>query len=367
MGEEKMLARKTNCSGSPPPHALGRKLSVALHALLAAAALGMFAFLRGQDAPSARQENSTRPDAGVLKPVPNFEVTAKEDFISPDDLLEVYVVDVAEISREYRVSPGGSITVPLLNDPIPATGLVPAQLAQAIGERLRAAGMVTNPQVTVAIKESRLRCVAVTGAVSRPQLYPFSGRTTLLDVISQAGGLAEEAGTTAVITRGDLAMRVLSRGRRDGTDLPRVVTADLKRLLETGDSELNLDLYPGDRVTVQRAGVFYVVGAVNRPGGFTLKNYREEMTVLKALALAEDLKPTAIRNKAMILRKNTRMPEGREEIALNLQKILAGRAPDQPVKADDILFVPDSSSKRAMRRGAEAAIQIATGVIIWRR
>src|SRR2546425_10268664 len=128
-----MLARKTNCSGSPPPHALGRKLSVALHALLAVAALGMFEFLRGQDTPSARQENSTRPDAGVLKPVPNFEVTAKEDFISPDDLLEVYVVDVAEIAREYRGSPGDSSTVPLLNDPLPSTALGPAHLAQPLG------------------------------------------------------------------------------------------------------------------------------------------------------------------------------------------------------------------------------------------
>src|SRR2546427_310633 len=193
----------------------------------------MFAFLRGQDTPSARQENSTRPDAGVLKPVPNFEVTAKEDFISPDDLLEVYVVDVAEISREYRVSPGGSITVPLLNDPIPATGLVPAQLAQAIGERLRAAGMVTNPQVTVAIKESRLRCVAVTGAVSRPQLYPFSGRTTLLDVISQAGGLAEEAGRAGATSPGGLPLWGLSPGGGDWAGPSPGCVAELEgRLLE---------------------------------------------------------------------------------------------------------------------------------------
>src|SRR2546427_1227407 len=196
----------------------------------------MFAFLRGQDTPSARQENSTRPDAGVLKPVPNFEVTAKEDFISPDDLLEVYVVDVAEISREYRVSPGGSITVPLLNDPIPATGLVPAQLAQAIGERLRAAGMVTNPQVTVAIKESRLRCVAVSCAVSGPQVYPFSGRTTLLDVISQAGGLAEEAGGARGITRGGPAVRGVGRGGGEGAGLPPGVNGGVEGGLEARES-----------------------------------------------------------------------------------------------------------------------------------
>ena len=48
----------------------------------------------------------------------------------------------------------------------------------------------------------------------------------------------------------------------------RKFSVDLSRLTETGDPLLNVDLYPGDRVTVQRAGIVYVVGAVNRPGGF---------------------------------------------------------------------------------------------------
>ena len=83
---------------------------------------------------------------------------------------------------------------------------------------------------------------------------------------------------------------------REATSKPaicdRTFSVDLSRLAETGDPLLNVKLYPGDRVTVQRAGIVYVVGAVNRPGGFPLKTGQGDMTVLQAMALAEGLKPT---------------------------------------------------------------------------
>jgi len=90
------------------------------------------------------------------------------------------------------------------------------------------------------------------------------------------------------------------------------------------------------------------------------------MTVLKAVALAEDLKPTAIANKAMIIRPRSASSDAPEQSPVKLKEILAGRAPDRPLTADEILFVPDSTSQRALRRAAEAAVQITTGVIIWR-
>ena len=136
---------------------------------------------------------------------------------------------------------------------------------------------------------------------------------------------------------------------------------DLSRLTETGDPLLNVDLYPGDRVTVQRAGIVYVVGAVNRPGGFPLKTGQEDMTVIQAVALAEDLKPTAARKKAMIIRKNPAATNGREEIAVNLTKVLAGHEHDTRLQANDILFVPRKCRvERALHRGTEAAITAAT-------
>jgi polysaccharide export outer membrane protein len=291
--------------------------------------------------------------------------------ISPDDLLDIDVLDVPQISRQYRVTPSGEIVLPLLGHPLAAAGLSPGQLSALIAEALRLAGLVSTPYVTVEVKESRLNSVAVVGAVNKPQIYPLFGRTTLLDVLSQAGGLADEAGNTATITRGAVALRALA-GAGGPVDAAlaaptQVVTVDLKRLLETGDPALNVDVYPGDRVMVQRAGIVYVVGAVNRAGGFPLKDDQEQMTVLKGIALAQDLKPTAIQQKAMIIRRNPGAPDGRQEIPVDLKKILAGRLPDTPMQPNDILFVPDSTGKKALRRGAEAALQIATGIIIWRR
>lgn len=321
-----------------------------------------WALARAEDAPAtiSAGERSAQP-------------APLEYYINSDDVLDIRIFDVPEVSRDYRVSSAGLIQLPLLHEAIEAAGLTPNQLSRLIATKYSAAGILSDPQVSVTIKESRTHSIAITGAVKKPQIYQLFGRSTLLDVLSQAEGLAEDAGDTAVITRGDVAMRVLSgptTGGDGGQTQPvpsRTVTIDLKRLLNGGDPTLNPDLFPGDRVTIPRAGVIYVVGAVNRAGGFTLKEGREEMTVLKALALAEDLKPTAIRNKSMIVRGNQEHGQTRQEIPVNLDKVLAGTTPDPRLESNDILFVPDSTAKRALRRSAEAAVQIATGVIIWRR
>jgi len=290
-----------------------------------------------------------------------------EYIIAADDLLDVYVIDVPELSREYLVSPDGTITLPLLSEPITAAGLSPNQLSAVIAAKLRSAGMVTHASVTVSIKASRGHSIAISGAVRSPQVYPIFGETNLLNVLSQAGGLADDASDTAVITRGDTAMRAIGfQGGQDGkpeTLPPAILKVNLKKLFESGDPKSNIPLYPGDTVTVQRAGVVYVVGAVNRAGGYTLARSWEDMTVLKAVALAGNLTSTAKRNKAVIIRKDPAAPGGREEIPVNLKKVLDGHAPDQTLEANDILFVPDSAGKKALQRGAQVALSAGTMLI----
>ena len=328
--------------------------------------------LPGQQAAAVPRTAGSPSDSPSL-PASGFSRSKQDYVISPDDRLNVDVFDVPQISRQYRVSPDGSITLALLPEPIDAAGLTPNQLSRVIAEKLRSAELVSNPQVTVTVQESRLHAVAVAGAVKSAQIYPVFGRTTFLDVLSQAGGLADDAGNTATITRGEVAM-MQNPPVADGANqanpplaVPRVVTVDLKRLMESGDPALNLDVFPGDRVTVQRAGIIYVVGAVNRVGGFPLKDDQEEMTVLKAIALAQDLKSTAQKDRAVIMRKNPQIAGGREEIPVDLKMVLIGRAPDRLMQPNDILFVPDSAGKKALRRAAEAAIQVTTGLVIWRR
>ena len=296
--------------------------------------------------------------------------------VCPGDVLEIYVFEVPEISRSYRVSPDGFITLPLLSEPIAAAGLTPSQLSRVIAKRFRDAGLLANPQVTMSVKETRLHSVVIAGAVKKPQVYPVFGPTRLLPVLSQAEGLADDAGDIAVVNRGEIGMRVAGPASAQATrgqagSVSSSLSVDVRKLLETGDENLDLLLYPGDRVTVQRAGIVYVIGAVARPGGYPLKDVQEEMTVLKVLALAGDLTSSAQRSKVVILRKKEQAVTGREEIAVDLKRIIAGRVPDRRLYDNDILFVPENGKLKAMRQAIGTGIgmgtAITTGLIIYRR
>jgi polysaccharide export outer membrane protein len=296
----------------------------------------------------------------IVQPAPTAPGPSADSLISPDDVLDVYVMDVAELSRQYRVSPSGNVSVPLLKEPIDASGMTANEFSEALSKQLSKSGLVTNPHIVVTIVSSRLKSVAITGAVKMPQMYPVFGKTTLIDVLSQAQGLSDDASNIAVISRGDL-------GTNATHSAERMQTVDLKKLLQTGDPIYNIDIYPGDRITVPHAGVIYVVGAVNKPGGFPLKTADNGMTVLQALAMAEDAKGTAMRDKSMIIRPDPSAPDGQKMMPINLNMVLAGKAKDSLMRADDILFVPDSTAKKAFRRGLEAALQTATYLAIYAR
>jgi polysaccharide export outer membrane protein len=293
-----------------------------------------------------------------------------EYLIGSDDVLNVSILDVPELSREYRVSSTGKVTLPLLSNSLTAAGLTLSQFSELLTKQLKIAGLVSDPHVITSVNQSRLHTVAITGAVKRPQIYPVFSQTTLLDVLSQAEGLASDAGNTAIVQRGDVATHVLGldSGKAptaEQLEAAHTVTVDLKRLLEGVDTKINVNVYPGDRITVPRAGVVYVVGAVNKPGGFTMTPSSRGITVLQALALAEDTKSTAQKDKSLIIRSDSQSPEGRTQIPVDLKKILRGKSPDPSLQAEDILFVPDSSGKRALNRGIESILQVTSGVVIY--
>ena len=85
-------------------------------------------------------------------------------------------------------------------------------------------------------------------------------------------------------------------------------------------------------------------------------------TVMKAVAMAHGTTKYARTSKARIVR---RTPEGQQEIPVPLDKILVSKAPDIPMQSNDILFIPTNKGKQAAARGAEAAIAIASSVIIF--
>ncbi|MFZ0964023.1 MAG: polysaccharide biosynthesis/export family protein [Terriglobia bacterium] len=294
--------------------------------------------VQGAKPGASAAEPPTAPDALSSAPLDDY-------LINLGDELDVYVFDVPELSRTYLVNPAGTIIVPLLPKPVQAAGLTSDQIARAMEEAFRQSGRLRHPEISVSVKQSRTRSVAVEGAVKTPQVLPMVWREKLVDAITQCGGLADDAGTYATITRGSLAMRDLAL---EGGPANPTLTVELNKVMDVTDPASTIEVWPGDRVSVARAGVFYVLGEVRSPGGYSLRNGRDQLTVLRALAMVGDATSVAKKSKAMIIRKDPKAPNGREEINLDLKSILAGRSPDPVLQADDILFVPGSGGKKAL-------------------
>ncbi len=324
--------------------------------------LGLACLVRdARVSPAAPQQANAGATGGIERQASKAEDT----LISANDLLFIQVFDVEQMTREYRVSGAGTIDFPLLAEPVQVAGMTTQDAAQAIAQKCIKAGVLTHPQISVTVRESRVHMVAIAGAVKNPQLYPVFGRISLLDILSQAGGVSDDAGTTVSITRGEISRRVLAAAAGgvgpvgDPPPVPATVTVNLQRLLENTDASLNVDVYPGDRVSVQRAGIVYVMGAVNKAGGYLLSDARQNMTVLKAVALAGYLGPFAKAKKSLLLRPSPSAPGGREEIPINLTAMLKGSLPDRPLENNDILFVPDSTALKALHKSAEVAVNTA--------
>ena len=299
-----------------------------------------------------------------------LQIQQGEYVIGSADLLRIEVFDVPELSREVRVGSSGYISLPLLPTRVRAGGLTTFQLEEKLTELLQVNGLVSRPQVTVFVREQRSQPITVTGAVNHPFVYQAIRPTTLLEVLTGAGGIASDAGSTVIVTRGrteTFAAEGEGPGSNPGAPAiqPGTMTINLNDLLESGDPRFNIPLVGGDVVSVPRAGVVYVVGAVERPGGFVLANDREQMTALKVLALAGGLKTTGKPREAVILRKNSDTGQ-RQEVSVNLSRILERKAEDVRLLPSDILFVPDSTGKRALRRTGEVALALASGVALFR-
>ncbi|MCE5306142.1 MAG: polysaccharide export protein [Acidobacteriales bacterium] len=292
------------------------------------------------------------------------EPTAAHYVLGPGDQLLIRAMDVDEISdKPVRIESSGLINLAMIGR-LKAAGLTVEQLEADIAGRLKK--FVQEPQVSVAVTEFRSQPVSLLGAVAQPGVHQLQGRKTLFEVLSLAGGLRQDAGHSIKITRlKENGPIPLPDAKSDETGRYSVASVNVKSVVEARNPRENIVVMPNDVISVPRAEMVYVVGAVKRSGGFVLQE-REDMTVLQALSLAEGAERTAAAKRAKILRSAPNQSV-RQEIPVNLKEILAGKAADVPMRADDILFVPSSLARSASVRAAEAAVQITTGLVIWRR
>ena len=264
--------------------------------------------------------------------------------LGPGDLIEVSVYNVPELNSKVRISNSGDVYLPLI-DYVHVEGLTQEEAQALIEKRLTDGGFVRNPHVTIFIDEFTSQGVTILGEVGRPGIYPDIGDHKLYEVVSQAGGFNQNASRKITILR---------------RNEPDPIHVTLPRNL--GDDQSgNVEIFPGDTITVPRAPIIYVVGDVGRPSGILADN--GTMTVLQALALAGGTNKTAKLGDARILRKG---PNGDvTETKVGIKKMLEAKAPDVPLQADDILFVPISGGKVLAARTFDATMSVATAMALY--
>ena len=306
--------------------------------------------------------------------------------IGSHDLLEINVFEAPDLNRSLRVSAGGEISMPLLGA-VQSSGLTARELEGTLEVRLRQ--YMKDPHVGVFVTTVESHPVSVVGAVKKPGVFQIRGTKTVLEMLYMAEGLSDDAGDEVLVMRGaglhfgsdsnggsanpdvtaspapqSPSQTQMPSGAADDLSYNDTIKINLKDLLESGDQRFNVAVYPGDIVKVTRGGIIYVIGDVKKPGGFVLKT-DQNMSVLKAIALAEGLNATAAKSRTKIIRTDEKTGQ-RFEFPIDLGKVLAGKTPDTPLKPADIVFIPNSSGKTMLYKGSEAAVATASGLIIWR-
>ncbi len=256
------------------------------------------------------------------------EAPAQDYVIGPRDVLKITVWGQQDLSQNYNVSAEGTIVFPLIGE-VRAAGFTEAQLGQKIATLLEKDYLV-NPQVLVSVAEYKSKKVLVLGEAGKPGMYPLTGETTVLEVVSQAGGFSPTAGKQLVLLRPQ--QRVASAGQvvPGGTSIRRL---DIEKI-QAGDNSENISVEDGDTIFIPKANAFFVLGEVTKPGSFVLE---KDTTALEAVTIAGGFTNKASAAGTKVIRK---LPDGKQD---TLSVDLSGAIPankDFKLQDGDTVLVP---------------------------
>ena len=278
---------------------------------------------------------TSQPDAG-----PTSDLR-----LGPGDLIHVTVYDMPELDQHARVSDQGNVSLSLIGS-VKAQGLTAEQLSQEIAQKLREGEYAKRPSVTVMVDEYTTQGVTVVGEVARPGVIPIFSSRNLLDILSSVGGLKDTASTEILIRRR------WADGEPERIQLGR----DSKSL-----SGPIVKVNPGDQVIVPLAGIVYMLGDLNRPGGYVMSE-NGKITLLQALAMAGGSTRTAAENNTRLVRPTA---SGYEEKTISLKDIMMGKEKDIELQPKDIVYVPFSHMKNFLL-GTQSILGAATSASIIR-
>jgi len=270
--------------------------------------------------------------------------------LGANDLISVSVYGAPELTRNVRVSSDGFIRLPMLKQQVKVKGLLPGELEAAIAQALEGEQILVDPIVTVTVAEYTSRPISVAGAVKLPLTFQAVAPVTLLEAITRAGGLAPEAGPVILVSR--------TEAGPDGVSKAIVERIPVKGLINGADPVLNIVLNGGEEVRVPEAGKVYVIGNIKMPGAYPVGDGADS-SVLKMLAEAQGLMPFAAKEAYIYRREGN---GSKNEIPIELSKIMDRKAPDVPLLADDILYIPDNKTRRMTVGALEKVLLIGGGL-----
>jgi polysaccharide export outer membrane protein len=242
--------------------------------------------------------------------------------VGPGDKVHVQVFDTPEFDETVRVTDAGAIPL-VVGGTVRIVGLTPSEAASAVEATLRNSHIMKDPKVLVSIEEFATQNVTVSGQVVHPGSYQITTARSIDDVLTLAGGLTDMADRHVTLERASTHTLEVCFVSNDP------VEADKHKKL----------VYPGDRISVPKTGIIYVLGDVGRPGGYPMANNDSKLTVLQAIALAGGTVPSASPNSSRLIRKTA---DGHENLPLALSSMQKGKVGDRQLQADDIIYVPFS-------------------------
>ncbi len=272
------------------------------------------------------------------------------------DLLTVRALNVPEITdKPIRIDPDGNINFPMVGR-IHAAGMTAEQLEAEIFNRLKV--YLNDPQVSVDVTEHKSQPVSVFGEVSSPGVHQLDGRKTLIEILAMVGGVRPSAGPTIRITRRLEYGRIPLAGAADDSSAQfSVAEVEIRPLIDAKSPDKDIEIQPYDVISVPKAEMIYVGGDVAKVGSVNLTEARS-ISIMEALSSSGGVLKTSAPQKSRILRSVAGSAK-RDQIPVDISKILNGQSEDVQLQAGDILFIPSSIKSKATSRALEAVIQTA--------
>jgi polysaccharide export outer membrane protein len=265
--------------------------------------------------------------------------------IGPGDLIQVDVMDTPEMEQQVRVTDDGSVPLAYVGS-IHVAGDTPAQAALKIQAALMEKRVMHQPQVTVKMQELATQDVSVLGQVKTPGTYSITTPQTILKVLSLAGGLTDTADRHITVKR-----------HTSSEEIKFYISNDSEEVLSKP-----VMVYPGDTVIIPRAPMVYVMGDVNRPGGYAIATNDARLSVLQVVAMAGSANKTSVQAHVRVIRTTE---QGRVEMPIRLDQIEKGKRPDVMLQPNDIVYVPFSWMKNVALNGSSSIAASTAGAAIY--